>query len=55
MLFGVPYIDFLKKKMVGQYIREEAPENHKAKEGAKVVVTGLENEIKPALEELTKK
>lgn len=33
LLLGIPYIDFLKKKMVGQYIREEAPENHKAKEG----------------------
>ena len=33
LLLGIPYIDFLKKRMVGQYIREEAPENHKAKEG----------------------
>ena len=33
LLLGIPYIDFLKKKMVGQYIRDEAPENHKAKEG----------------------
>lgn len=33
LLLGIPYIDFLKKKMVGQYIREEAPENHKQKEG----------------------
>lgn len=33
LLLGIPYIDFLKKKMVGQYIREEAPDNHKQKEG----------------------
>ncbi len=33
LLLGIPYIDFLKKRMVGQYIREEAPENHKQKEG----------------------
>ena len=24
MLFGVPYIDMLKKRMIGQYIKEEA-------------------------------
>ena len=33
MLFGIPYIDFLKKKMIGQYIRDLAPEAHKQKEG----------------------
>ena len=33
LLFGIPYIDFLKKKMIGQYIRDLAPENHKQKEG----------------------
>ena len=33
LLFGVPYIDFLKKKMLGQYIREEAPETHAQKCG----------------------
>ena len=25
MLFGVPYIDMLKKKMIGQYIKDEVP------------------------------
>ena len=33
MLFGVPYIDMLKKRMIGQYIKEEAPENHAQKQG----------------------
>ena len=33
MLLGIPYIDFLKKKTIGQYIRDLAPENHKQKEG----------------------
>lgn len=33
MLFGVPYIDMLKKKMIGQYIKDVAPENHAKKEG----------------------
>lgn len=33
MLFGVPYIDFLKKRMFNQYVREVAPEAHKAKNG----------------------
>ena len=33
LLFGVPYIDSLKKKMLGQYIREEAPESHAKKGG----------------------
>ncbi len=32
-LFGVPYIDFLKKKMIGQYVKELAPENHAKKQG----------------------
>lgn len=33
MLFGVPYIDMLKKKMIGQYIKDVAPENHAKKQG----------------------
>ena len=33
LLFGVPYIDFLKKKMIGQYIKDCAPESHAKKEG----------------------
>ena len=33
MLFGVPYIDMLKKKMIGQYINDVAPENHTKKQG----------------------
>lgn len=33
MLFGVPYIDLLKKKMIGQYVKELAPENHVKKQG----------------------
>lgn len=33
LLFGIPYIDFLKKRMIGQYIREEAPESHNPKAG----------------------
>ncbi len=33
LLLGVPYIDFLKKKTLGQYIREEAPESHAQKGG----------------------
>ncbi len=33
LLFGVPYIEFLKKKMYSQYIREEGPESHKIKSG----------------------
>ncbi len=33
LLFGIPYIDFLRKKTIGQYIRDLAPENHKQKEG----------------------
>ena len=33
MLFGVPYIDFLKKKMIGQYILDVAPEAHAKKAG----------------------
>lgn len=32
-LFGVPYIDLLKKKTIGQYIKDVAPENHAKKEG----------------------
>ena len=33
LLFGVPYIDFLHKKMMGQYVLELAPEAHKQKQG----------------------
>ncbi len=33
LLFGVPYIDFLKKKMIGQYVKELAPETHAKKQG----------------------
>ena len=33
MLSGIPYIDFLKKRTIGQYIRDLAPEKHKEKEG----------------------
>ena len=40
LLFGVPYIEFLKKKMLGQYIREEAPESH-AKKGGTPTTGGM--------------
>ena len=33
LLFGVPYIDFLKKRTIGQYILDLAPEAHKQKQG----------------------
>lgn len=33
LLFGVPYIDFLKKKMIGQYILDVAPDSHSQKSG----------------------
>ncbi|MBR5555580.1 phospho-N-acetylmuramoyl-pentapeptide-transferase [bacterium] len=33
LLLGVPYIAFLKKKMIGQYIKDLAPEAHQQKEG----------------------
>ena len=33
MLFGVPYIDLLKKRMIGQYVKDVAPENHAKKQG----------------------
>lgn len=33
LLFGVVYIDFLKKKMYTQYILKDAPENHAKKAG----------------------
>ena len=33
LLFGVVYIDFLKKKMYTQYILEDVPENHAKKAG----------------------
>ena len=33
MLFGIPYIDLMKKKMCGQFIREVAPEAHAKKAG----------------------
>ena len=32
-LFGVPYISMLKKNMIGQYVKDLAPENHAQKEG----------------------
>ena len=33
MLLGVPYISFLKKKTIGQYVKDVAPENHSKKQG----------------------
>lgn len=33
LLLGVPYIDFLKKKMIGQYVKDLAPETHAKKQG----------------------
>ena len=33
LLFGVPYIDFLRKKTIGQYILDVAPEAHVKKAG----------------------
>ena len=33
LLLGVPYIDFLKKKTIGQYILDLAPESHAKKAG----------------------
>ena len=33
LLFGVPYIDFLKKKTIGQYVLDLAPEAHAQKQG----------------------
>lgn len=33
LLFGVPYIDFLRKKTIGQYILDVAPEAHSKKAG----------------------
>ncbi len=33
LLFGVPYIDFLKKKLIGQYVKDLAPETHAKKQG----------------------
>lgn len=33
LLFGVPYIEFLKKHLFGQYIRDVAPEAHAEKSG----------------------
>ena len=33
LLFGVPYIDWLKKHMIGQYIKDVAPEAHAKKQG----------------------
>ena len=33
MLLGVPYIDMLKKNMIGQYVKELAPETHAKKQG----------------------
>ncbi len=33
LLLGVPYIDFLKKKTIGQYVLDLAPETHAKKQG----------------------
>lgn len=33
LLLGVPYIDFLKSKMLGQYIKDVVPEGHAQKSG----------------------
>lgn len=33
LLSGVPYIDFLRKKMIGQYVKDCAPETHAQKQG----------------------
>jgi len=33
LLAGVPYLDFLKKKLYGQFIREEGPASHAKKSG----------------------
>ena len=33
LLFGVPYIDLLRKKTIGQYILDVAPEAHAKKAG----------------------
>lgn len=33
VLLGVPFIDFMKRHMFGQYIKELAPENHAQKQG----------------------
>ena len=33
LLFGVPYIDFLKKHLLNQYIKDVAPKNHAQKAG----------------------
>ncbi len=33
LLFGVPYIDFLRKRTIGQYVKDCAPETHAQKEG----------------------
>ena len=33
LLFGVPYIDFLRKRTIGQYILDVAPEGHAQKAG----------------------
>ena len=33
LILGVPYLDFLQKKMYNQYIREEGPASHQAKSG----------------------
>ena len=33
LLFGVPYIDFLKKHLLGQFVKDVAPEGHAEKAG----------------------
>lgn len=33
LILGIPYIDFLKKRLYGQYIREDGPKSHAVKAG----------------------
>src|SRR5574344_149395 len=33
LLFGIPYIEFLKKNTIGQYVKDVAPETHAKKQG----------------------
>ena len=33
LLLGVPYIDYLRRKMIGQYVLDAAPEAHAKKAG----------------------
>ena len=41
LLFGVPYIDFLRKKTIGQYILDVAPEAHAKKAGTPTSIITL--------------